>query len=124
MNTQPQQHTHPANSNTTSIQAHVCDAVDGCGRVHEGLSLSSEGYERIDDTGAPETRVEDATSLKPWDLSFLRGSSDEDQAVKDLWKHCREGVYDRAAESDLRARGHRRPHRKIHGLDIENGVVC
>ena len=123
MNTQPQQHIHPANSNTTSIQAHVGDAVDGRDRVHEGLSLSSEGYERIDDTRAPETRVEDATPLKPWDLSFLRGSSDEDQAVKDLWKRCREGVYDRAAESDLRARGHRRPHRKIHGPDIEKGVV-
>ena len=102
MNTQPQHHIHPANGNATSIQAHVGDAVDGHDRVHEGLGLSSEGYERIDDTRAPETRVEDATSLKPWDLSFLHGGSDEDQAVKDLWKHCREGVY---------------------GPDIENGVV-
>ena len=123
MNTQLQQHIHPANCNTTSKQASVGDAVDGHVRVHEGLGLSSEGYERIDDTRAPETRVEDATSLKPWDLSFLHGNSAEDQAVKDLWKHCREGVYDRAAESDLRARGHRRPHRKIYGPDIENGVV-
>ena len=118
MNTQLQQHIHPANGNTTSKQASVGDAVDGHDRVHEGLGLSSKGYERIDDTGAPETRVEDATSLKPWDLSFLHGDSAEDQAVKDLWKHCREGVYDRAAESDLRARGHRRPHRKIYGPDI------
>ena len=30
---------------------------------------------------------------------------------------------DRAAESDLRARGHRRPRRKIYGPDIENEVV-
>ena len=125
MNTQLKQHVHPANSNsnTTSKQASVGDAVDGHDRVREGLGLSSKGYERIDDTGTPEARVEDATSLKPWDLSFLRGNSAEDQAVKDLWKHCRESVYDRAAESDLRARGHRRPHRKIYGPDIENGVV-
>ena len=123
MNTQLQQHIHHANNNTTSNQASVGDAVDGHDRVHEGLGLGSTEYERIDDTGPPETRVEDATSPKPWDLSFLHGKSAEDLAVKDLRKHCREGVYDRAAEPDLRARGHRRPHRKIYGPDIENGVV-
>ena len=123
MNTQLQQHIHQAYRSTTSKQACVGDVVDERDRVHEGLGLGSEGYERIDDIGAPETRVEDSTSLKPCDLSFLPGNSAEDQAVKDLWKHCREGVCDRTAEPDLRARGHRRPHRKIFGPDIENGVV-
>ena len=121
--TQPQQHTHTADVSTTSKQACVGDVVDEHERVHEGLGLGSEGFERIGDIRAPDKEVGDSTALKPWDLSFLPGDSVEDQAVKDLWKHCREGVYDRSAEADLRARGRRRPHKKICGADVEKGVV-
>ena len=80
----------------------------------EGLKVEGFKVEEVSHPGAP---------VEPWDLEHLKAESTEDHAVKDLWKCCREGIYQKGDESSLRARGHRRPHRKLSGQDIGEGVV-
>ena len=108
-------------SNKTSVVgvgAHVPEGPDEKGQV------AVQGCRGEID---PESEVLEVSPcdnpVPPWDLEHLNGETESDQALQDLWKLCREGLYDKNNEESLRARGHRRPHRKIAGADVEKGVV-
>ncbi|CAE7371500.1 RE1 [Symbiodinium natans] len=118
-------HTHSFQSPTTACNQGP--VLTGSNLTH--ISSAAEVIDVDDDgdvEGLGESEAVDKSHteiLEPWDLEKYTPATEEDAALCDLWKHCREGLYCKTDEACLRGRGHRRPHRKIAAQDIQDGVI-
>ena len=131
---QQSQRTQPASMKAShhshhTIQHHTAyrtDVVGDVGEVVSSVPFSGGGDDYGVELGVDSSgSIGDSAPLpvEPWDLSTLEDPDAETTAVQQVWKQCQAGLHNRVDEAVLRARGHRRPHRKISAKDIDNGVL-